>query len=333
MKILITGYTTRMWGSQRIQGDYVTFTFLLEQILKDMGHQVIRRKINAGEELPYIYDYIFCGLNPLSSMSSGMVPQTHWAMSTMPGRHCVYADDWSFCGYGDSVRYALDRWEKYLVYKNNFQTAPQFLEGTRESLYNMMAMENPLSNAPVLCPMFNWGDHDILMKDNYKANLVYVDPSAWLKYPTVDVPRYDQKVKHWVMAALSDHSRWVNKQGFQFPVTYCGNKRKNTVFSESETVRLFASSFGVLASGYPSAGCGWWRTRYLNAAWAESLIYTDPRDAAVMGNAYFGTPHDFEILAGTRAYRERVNEQISWLTDNIMPKDEVIEIIGKLIAK
>lgn len=332
MKILITGYTTRMFGSQRIQGDYVTFSFLLEDILKEMGHEVERRKVTVGEDLTYKYHFAFCGVAPLSSMTSGQVCQTHYAMEQMEGKHAVYADDWSFCGYGDSVRYTLPRWEKYLLYKN-FLLDPSFIEDARVHMEKMINPPMIEYSAPVLAPMFKWGDHEFLMKGNYNARLTTVDPSAWVKFPDLTVPTFYNKRKQWVMAALSDHSRWVNKQGFRLPVYYVGNKRMGNgfVLTETETVRLFADSFGILSCGYPSAGSGWWRSRYLNAAWAESLIYSDARDAAIMGEAYQGSAGYFEGIDTPQKYKELVVAQKEWLEENTMRKEEVISIISELM--
>lgn len=340
MRILITGYTTRMFGSDRVQGDYITFSYLLEAILKDMGHAVERRKILIGEELQYVYDYAFCGVAPLSSMTSGRVPETHYVMDTMPGRHAVYADDWSFCGYGDSVRYTLDRWGKYKAYKK-FPYSDEIVEETRLSLELMMNITHPLSNAPVVAPMFPWGDHQYLMRGtklevgNYAARLVAVDPSQWLKYPTIEIPNPLDKTRQWVMAALSDHSRWVKKQGFKLPVKYVGNKRMvNTeVLREADTVRLFSNSYGVLSTGYPSAGSGWWRTRYLNAAWAESIIYSDPKDAFVMGTPYQGSVEFFENLTSERQYQDVVESQNWWLQRHISSKEAVQATLERLMKK
>lgn len=333
MRILITGYTTRMFGSDRVQGDYITFSYLLEEILISMGHVVHRRKVKIGEELPTIYDFAFCGVAPLSSMTSGRVPETHYVMDQMRGRHAVYADDWSFCGYGDSVKYTLERWGKYLSYKN-FPYQSEILEKTRESLEMMMEASEG-NNAPMLAPMFPWGDHKFLMRGNYSAKLVTVDPSRWLKYPTVEIPSPFEKKRQWVMAALSDHTRWVKKQNFKIPVLYVGNKRMvgTQILNESNTVRLFADSYGVLSTGYPSAGSGWWRTRYLNAAWAESIIYSDPKDASVMGVAFQGEPSRFEDIETERQYLDVVEQQKIWLDQNLSSKEHVKTMIERLIKK
>jgi len=329
-RILITGYTSRMSGSKRLQADYITFSYLLEDMLKELGHQVERRSVDIGENLTWKYDFAFCGVAPLSSMTSGKIPQTHYAMDAMARKHAVYADDWSFCGFGKSVRYALPRWEKFCIHKGFADK--NLNEQTKEWLSTMIEIQNPLNNAPVLAPMFPWGDHSFLMKDNYRAKLFSLDPSPFLKFHTVKIPPPDQKAKQWVMAALSNHSPWVNRQRFNFPVLYVGNKRMEgaQVLNESLTVQLFANSFGVLSAGYPSAGSGWWRTRYLNAAWAESLIYSDIRDSATMGEAYKGSPREFESLRG-RAYIDRVNAQREWLEANISKKEESLAVLEKIM--
>lgn len=331
MKILITGYTTRMFGSTRVIGNYITFSYLLEAMLKELGHEVHRKPVTIEEEIAYVYDFAFCGVAPLSSISAYKVPETQYVMDTMSSRHAVYADDWSFCSFGNSVRYVLDRWEGYLNYKK-FPYLEPIMDRTKESLRLMMNVAE-LSNAPVLCPMFKWGDHEYLMKDNYHARLVTLDPSAWVKYPTISVPGSKNKIRQWVCAALSDHSKWVNRQEFTFPVVYIGNKRKNVLLPEAEAIRMFSASYGILSVGYPSAGCGWWRTRYLNAAWAETLVYSDPKDAAEMGAPYRGDSEWFESLYGSLRYDRVVEEQREWLNENTMKKEEALAILEKLIAK
>lgn len=332
MKILITGYTTRMWGSERVAGDYLTFSFLLEDILKMMGHQVERRKVMIGEEISRVYDFAFCGVAPLSSITAGRVPETHYVMDALPGRHAVYADDWSFCGYGESVTYTLDRWGKYLEYKK-FPYKSEILEKTKQSLELMMDITAPGNNAPVLCPMFSWGDHGLLIRDNYSANLVTVDPSCFVPFPTIEIAPRKNRIQQWVMAALSDHSRWVEKQNPRIRVEYVGNKRMGIVLTETQTIRLFANSYGVLSAGYPSAGSGWWRTRYLNAAWAETPIYSDPRDAQAMGGSYRGTMDFFENLDTDTSYNDVVESQNAWLQPRLYTQDMVFTVMERLIEK
>lgn len=332
MKILITGYTTRMHGSTRIQRDYLTFSYLLEDILKEMGYDVERRKVAIGEKIAYNYGFAFCGVAPLNSMTSGMVPETHYVLDQMQGSCAVYADDWSFCSYGDSIRGALNDWGKYLQYKK-FPYPTEILDSTRASLEQIESTTLAGNNAPVLAPMFPWGDHNFLMRNNYNAKLFTVDPSAWVKYPRVSVyPKKDRKPE-WVMAALSDHSAWIKKQKFSIPVYCIGNKRKNEVFTEDDTIRIFAKYFGVLSTGYPSKGSGWWRTRYLNAAWAETPIYSDPADAAIMGPYYRGSAAEFESEMYLPAYDQRVEGQREWLHANLEPKEKVIETIKKLLNR
>lgn len=332
MKILITGYTTRMFGSTRVIGDYITFSYLLEDMLKELGHEVDRRIVTIDEEIAYTYDFAFCGVAPLNSMSASKVPETHYVMDCMLGRHAIYADDWSFCGYGNSVRYTLDRWDQYLKYKK-FPYKEPVLNRTRESMRVITTVKNPTSNAYVLCPMFKWGNHDYLMEGNYDALLRTLDPSAWVKYPTINIPGSRNKIRQWVCAALSDHHKWVERQKLTFPVIYIGNKRKNVLLPESEAVRMFSASYGILSTGYPSAGCGWWRTRYLNAVWAETLVYSDQKDAATMGEPYQGSAEWFESLHGMITYDKAVEEQREWLNENIMKKDEALAVLEKLIAK
>jgi hypothetical protein len=335
MRILITGYTTRMWGSNRTQGDYVTFSFLLEEILKSMGHEVHRRQILIGEHLFKEYDFAFCGVAPLNSMTSGRVCETHYALQMMKGRCCIYADDWSFCDFANSLKGAVEKWQKYLDYKK-FPYDRKITDNTKEHLEQLLEY-NESNNPPVLAPMFPWGNHRFLMhgvgKGNISAKLITVDPSRWLNYPSVDISRPLERKRHWVMAALSDHSSWIKKQNFKMPVLTVGNRRTGIVLTEADTVRLFADSFGVLATGYPSAGSGWWRTRYLNAAWAEAILYCDPRDQFTMGLPYHLTVTHAEQIESEKEYEAIAQSQSDWLMRNISQKETTIAILERLIAK
>jgi hypothetical protein len=324
-KILITGYTSRMVGSKRVKGDYVTFVFLLEDILKEMGYWVERRVVPIGENIVGNgYYFAFVGVAPLSSISAHYVCESHRVMDTMSGRHAVFFDDWSACGWGKSVRGALEKWERYLSYKK-FPYRPEVLEDTRHHMSVMVKHTMIGFNAPVLAPMFKWGNHEFLMKDNYLARLVSVDPSCWMKYPNITIPPKKNKRKQWVMAALSNHEAWVKRQHLTFPVRFVGNIRMKdgVMLTEDFTIQLFADSFGVLSVGYPSAGSGWWRSRYLNAAWAETPIYSDHRDAITMGAAFYGDANEFESEYLTPKYDQRIADQNEWLNSNLESKEEV----------
>lgn len=343
MKILITGYTTRQFGSDRIHGDYKTFSFLLHDILLSMGHTVDRRKTLVNEKLWEQYDFAFLGVAPINSMTSGRVCETHYAMEAMRGRHCIYADDWSFCDFGGSVRYVTDtdeKWDKFTKYKKwDKLYTKDILDSVKTHLLQMMSLDED-QNAPVLAPMFPWGNHNFLMigterNPNYKAKLNTIDPSKWLQFPNIDIPTPLEKKREWLMAALSDHTPWIKKQGFRFPVGYIGNKRMLNcpVLCERDTVATFATYFGVLATGYPSAGSGWWRTRYLNAAWAESIVYCDSRDQVTMGLAYQGTPQLFESITSERGYLDIVESQNAWLQANISEKEVVLTLLERMMKK
>ena len=185
--------------------DYLTFVYLLERIIKDLGHEVDRRPVVIGEDLNNKYGYSFCGVAPLSSITSGRVNETHYALDLMRGRCAIFADDWSFCGFGNSVKYTLDgRWEKYLKYKS-FPYNKGITDATRESLEKLI-WQDDRTNPPTLAPMFPWGNHKLLMNENFNSYLTTVDPSRWILYPTLDIPKPLERTRQWVMASLSDHS-------------------------------------------------------------------------------------------------------------------------------
>lgn len=331
-KVLITGYTSRMCNSPRVRGDYVTFSTMLPLILAEMGYDVDHRAVSVGENIEGKYYYAFGGIAPLTSISAAAVPQTHWVMQQMGNRYAVFFDDWATCVFGRIARRVLRDWAQFCFYKN-WGYDISILESIGNHIKTMVTVVNKDFNPPILAPMFKWGDHQFLLRNNFNANLISIDPSAWMKFPNVKVPTPKNRAKQWVMAALSDHSLWVTRQKFSFPVKFVGNIRKNggIFMTEDDTIQLMANSFGVLSVQYPSAGSGWWRSRYLNAAWAESPIYSGPRDSVYMGEAYRGYPQNFESEYLTPKYTERIKAQNEWLQQNIETKDEVIAKMEALL--
>lgn len=334
MKILVTGYTTRMWNSPRVEKDYASFPHILVDILREMGHEVEHKLIPLGTDILYKYNYAFCGVAPLGSMTANKLAETHQVMEIMRGHHCVFFDDWSCSGYRSSIKSNLGRWDRYSKYKG-FVYTPDIVDTLQEHLMQMITIDNPNNNAPLIAPMFPWGDRSYLLRDNYKANLTTIDPSAWIKFPTVTITPFAERKLQWVMAALGDHMPWIRKQNFKFPIEYVGNKRLGDceIISEDAVVRLFAKNFGALSAGHPSAGSGWWRPRYLHAAWAETLMYSDPRDAMVMGEAYKGQSYNFEALALRPEYAQTIVGQREWLESHIASKTETMAILDRIMRQ
>src|SRR5208337_2051364 len=110
----VTGYTTRMFNSHRVKMDYAAFPTMLSDILREMGHEVHHKQVTVDEKIAGVYNYAFCGVAPLGSITSWKVPETHHVMDEMFGSHCVYFDDWSCSSYAGSVRGTIAKWDKYI---------------------------------------------------------------------------------------------------------------------------------------------------------------------------------------------------------------------------
>src|ERR1700680_3961842 len=69
MKILVTGFTTRMSGDGS-KNFYLSTSFLLAEILtKHLGHEVEHRKVVPGEDLEK-YDLVLLGICPVGSFAA-----------------------------------------------------------------------------------------------------------------------------------------------------------------------------------------------------------------------------------------------------------------------
>lgn len=124
--------------------------------------------------------------------------------------------------------------------------------------------------------------------------------SCGLKDPlwTPPGPSYP-KERCWVSASLQKCDPWLSKLGLKWPVYRLGNKRQGQpVLRERDVVGYYAPRWGVLCPKYKAHGTGWWRARYLHAAFTGSVLLCDRRDAPTP--AYDQSPLELETLPDDR---------------------------------
>lgn len=302
MKILCTGMTARMVGSTKIRGDYLTFSTVLVDALRTLGHDVEIRNTEPGESFDQ-YDRVFAGIALLSSLGSRHAWRVAKVMELTAPRCILYCDDWSIEGAAYDWNRKLNvEWDKYLKLRTDVNALSPANKELMNDVLNSVLDEKLYGRTvrpwKLLAPMFPWGDHSkILGQRSYKLNveLHAVDPSPVLEVQTVI--RASTREKAWVSATLQNHDVWLKSLRLKWPITELGNKRKDqVVVTEGEVLNAYANNWGVLCPKYANPGSGWWRARFNYSAALGSILHCDPRDGECIGPSYLKTPFQIERM-------------------------------------
>jgi hypothetical protein len=161
---------------------------------------------------------------------------------------------------------------------------------------------------PLLAPFFNWGTGPDsffgVARERLNATFHTWDPSPWVFLPDgVTVAPWPRE-RHWVLASLQNHDRWVKKLGVEWPIIQYGGVKKggggiraggpDKVVPEADVVRAYASAAGVLSPPYKSAGSGYWRVRFNYAALAGAVMYPGLKDGEQIGPSFTNDMADIE---------------------------------------
>jgi hypothetical protein len=330
MRVLLSGFTQRATNSQKLRYDYLTAVYIMRDALGLLGHQVDHRAVTPGEDLSG-YDRAILVIGPTKSFTCRFIPGAAWVYNNMPGRVTLLADDWSIEKTGYDFRNTLSRWEKWLQF---FQTCGPVKgqeladHGVRQTnIYEMLEDITASKDQKLLAPMFTWGKHELLMKDNLPSTLVSWDPTPLIE-PLLGRSS-EPREKRWVMATLQKNTKVPRGQ---WPVHQVGNKRDGQAYlPEAEIFKLYQESAGVICPPYQKAGSGWWRYRYQLAADAGAVLWLDARDKACMGAAYMNSLPDYEKMSD----EERVDvawHQGEWFYTNSATREQTLSVIQEALA-
>lgn len=324
MKVLITGFTTRMVNSQRLKNNYLTCEPVLAEALgQHLGHEVDHRAVTPGEDLDK-YDLAILGICGIQSRAAAHAAGTAWAFETAK-RHLLFCGDWSIEVAGFDFQNALEHWERYMKFSSSsWGYSPADGDRIRTMLTSILQQPQPL-----LAPFFPWGKHELILQNKNnrtkkrnlpKTQLFPWDPSPFCEMPQLEVNR--ERVPRWIYASLQDHDDWLatHERGLKWPVVHY---EKNNKISEAELLKEYAASWGILAPGYKSAGSGWWRARYNHAAHVGAIMVCDFRDSVVMEAPYWPTAPDVEHMSPDEL-KTLAQEQRDWFFANIASREQTL---------
>lgn len=149
-------------------------------------------------------------------------------------------------------------------------------------------------------------------------------------YTTTDGLNYMKRAR-WVMASLQDNSRWVEKQGFIWPVlSYGVRKLGQQRITEAQLAKVYASSWGVLSPPHPKLeGTGWFRVRVPMAIDAGSIIFAPPADAQILFGGYYRNINHLENLS-TGELIDQAKHQEEQFKNCIWNKEQFKDFISSL---
>jgi len=264
-KILITGMTRRQANAStsRAKQDYLTAPIIFYNILKKIKwFKVEWRPIMYGEDLSS-YDLILIGLSSPNSLSNIFLFQSMWA-TRYP--HLFFVDDFKvkgcFSGHDISNLY------RDFTFVRQKLSAEERKTVLRDKRYLMKEFALNIDNDvdALLAPLFEWGDHKLLIEDTPVENVYGIDPSPFITNNKIVM---DKKERKWICPALYDYSDKLKRWKLSWSVEYY---HKKNYISEAELEKECDKAYGILSPKYSHAGSGWWRNRFNMAINTNSLL-------------------------------------------------------------
>lgn len=307
MKILVTGFTALQCGSENRQIYKIDVPAEFVKTLRSYGHDVEWRKVELSEEDFSMYDKAIICVGPITSSNCSKGLGALKALSRI--KECVvFYDDWKLKEIHGSWKAVLKIGKKQFHKKwgngmSFYQNTEEDIEKNEEELLSII---NELATTgrkewKVLCPMFEWGNKEIIFEQKNiayltKDNFNFIDPTSAVI--DINIVTEDTKKRNeWCIASIADHTPWIKKQHLKWDVKYygCRKLKCERLKTEEDVFNKYKESYGVLSPEYPQSGSGWFRARYIYAALAGSILWCGKKDAKALGIAYEMEPQLVEI--------------------------------------
>lgn len=327
MRVLLTG-TSRVQANAKRLSNYRTNINYLHDMLVMLGHTVDWRPVAPGEEgLQDRYDIALVGLQAVNGVAGKAHPYgALWAASQLP--HITVFGDWQVRPSIYSLKNPKHLWTDAMLSPGAKRTRERALlfhdtiDAQRQRWWDNLDA--------VIAPLFPWGDHGKFKRIHPMTRLYPLDPTNFAQVLTT--PGDDQeKRRAWVCAALADQSNWTRKINPSWPLVRQHGQRNVRGWgriSEDEVVNgLYRTHWGVLAPRQGSmAGTGWWRSRYVYAVQARSIMWADPREVIGLGGPYLHTMQAIEASTDA-ALRQLADHQRDHLLDKSHGQAVVLDIL------
>ncbi len=334
MKILFTGSTSRQTKDEVSKRalDRINDSSIIVNSLRKQGHIVERKSVEWGDDLSS-YDLAIVGIGQFGSLNySGGIFKSIWPLVSAK-KVLVFHEDWKIDGTMKSFEKALEPETFQKMLDKRFADGKVFYGGVDHPAFDAdqckAAMHKLISGQfPALIPAFDWGNKQ-LVRDIIKSKDIYnIDLTPYvLEHYGIDpnfTQVYPEKMKRHILASLVDHSAWVKRNKFSWPVDFYGAKSMEgakQLESEKAVFDTAAEYWGNLCPAYPHAGCGWFRIRYIYSAINKSILIASEKDL----DALDIPKHDIETMNDNELveYANLQSKQIlkwMWTTDKFDQK-------------
>ena len=290
MKILITGVTeTHTNHPQRASSTkFVSIPELMREAYLAMEHEVDHCAVNDAMDLTR-YDKVFLYVYPLDHNAMSTSGAARVLRERMDAYICL--DDWSF-------QKILPSWESII--------APE-----------------DLADHKWIAPLFPWGNSKLMGLP--VETLLDWDPSPLYEMPPCHQLAWSKRKTEWYNASLSKEAHeWATTQNLAWPIHSVGGKALGQPrILESDVVWQYGGYKGVLCPTYAHAGCGWWRVRYLHAAFTGALLGGNPQELGMIDAAYGYTPRELERMDDAQLELIAAQQYVA-LTSQIATREQTL---------
>ena len=295
MKILFTGSTSRQTKDEISKRalDRINDSSIIVDSLRKQGHTVDRKVVEWGDDLSS-YDLAIVGIGQFGSLNySGGIFKSMWPLVAAK-KVLVFHEDWKIDGTIKSFTKAIEPETYQKMLDKRFADGKVFYSGTEHPQFDkekcLVAMKKLIGGEfPALIPAFNWGNKQ-LVRDIIKSKDIYnidLTPYVLKHYGIeIDTPQVEQKQKRHILASLVDHTSWVKRNKFKWPVDFYGAKSMEgatQLESEKAVFDKCAEYWSILCPEYPHSGSGWFRIRYIYAAINKSILIASENDLKALG--------------------------------------------------
>jgi hypothetical protein len=315
------------------------------EFYRQQGHHLTWKATKVGDPIPPGTDAVIVSVMLPRSLNCPYALGVMWAMSEalrLEVPLVVYLTDWAFFRASNEFKSIAKAGQPYFSKKIGgslqYNEDPDMIQKHGEALLDLCRQWNDDTSllwkrAAVMVPKYtNWGDMKIIQKHLPGADVIFpMDPTPiFLRYIQDDPnPTYVWKMEcrncKWLLPSLLKNDDWVEKQNLRWPVQRYGPKGFEVLATERDIQAEYRLHVGAICSPYPTVGSGWWRSRWIHAAIAKTVLLCDRVDGIQVGPAYLHSGQAYES-ATLPELAEIAQDQSAALYPLLQPNLDVLKL-------
>lgn len=319
--------------------------------LQSSGNTVTWKRTLVGDQIPVGTDAIIASVMLPRSFNCPYALGVMWAISEALEKEIplvLYLTDWAFfranTEFRSIARAGTPYFQKKIGNALQYDEPPDMISVYGTDLIDVCHQwgykhSQLWKQAQILVPRYtNWGDIKIVQRLLPGGNPVLtMDPTpSFLRYlysgpPLAKPPAMEERIQSWVLPSLLVEDSWIDNQGLQWPIERFGPKGYTVLRNERSVNREYTRRVGALCPPYPTVGSGWWRSRWIHAARARSVLLCGANDGRAVGSAYRHSGLEYENM-DTVQLRIAAEEQVETINP-LLQKDMGVftdQVLGAL---